>query len=232
MDTIKRILVVDEEKRNVNIIENYLQREGYIIYKSYAVNEALEILNIIDIALIIISDKLLVKFEKSLQQLSDEKQLTTIMVLKDSSSLKMKKAELNSKREYFNVKPFNARLFMAKVNTVIKNIDRKKSTSLRVYSYNDDDLSIDFDVRVVKKKGAEISLTSTEYRILTLMASNPNKVFTRSELLDYVMRQDFDGFDRVIDSHIKNLRSKIEDNSRNPKYIVTIHKVGYKFVGI
>ena len=83
----------------------------------------------------------------------------------------------------------------------------------------------------VKKKGITVNLTPNEYKILLAMVKYPKKAFTRDELIEVVNGIDYDGFDRVIDTHIKNIRQKIESDAKNPQYIMTVHGVGYRFGG-
>lgn len=90
---------------------------------------------------------------------------------------------------------------------------------------------MDFEGNMVKKKNEVVSLTPSEFRILSALIKYPGKVFTRNELIEIAMGEDFVGFDRAVDSHIKNLRQKIEDNPKEPEYVLTIHGVGYKFGG-
>ena len=85
---------------------------------------------------------------------------------------------------------------------------------------------------MVKKAGSKISLTPNEFKLLSTLIRFPKKTFTREELIDIALNADYEGFERTIDSHIKNLRSKIEDDSANPQYIITVRGVGYKFGGI
>ena len=91
-------------------------------------------------------------------------------------------------------------------------------------------LVIDLGRRLVKKDGKEISLTPTEYKLLITMAKSPNRIFTREQLITYALEDEFQGYDRSIDTHIKELRRKLKEDGRNPRYIRTIHGVGYKFV--
>ncbi|WP_232226896.1 winged helix-turn-helix domain-containing protein [Marinilactibacillus sp. 15R] len=87
------------------------------------------------------------------------------------------------------------------------------------------------DRKQVLKKGVEVDLTPTEYALLFLLASHPKQLFSRDQLLDAVKGLDFDGTDRIIDTHIKNLRQKIEGDKRNPHYILTAYGTGYRFGG-
>jgi DNA-binding response OmpR family regulator len=96
-------------------------------------------------------------------------------------------------------------------------------------SFRDGDLIVDFESNTVLKKQSEVSLTQSEMKILAAFIKYPGKVFTRAELIDIALGDEFDGYDRAIDNHIKNLRQKIESDSRKPDYVITVHGLGYKF---
>ena len=127
-------------------------------------------------------------------------------------------------------KPFSPRAVVAKVGAVLRRAEGDELTSLPV-SYNQGKLVIDFDNMIVKVQGKETDLTPTELKILTTMAKAPNRIFTREQLITYALNDDFDGYDRSIDTYIKGIRSKIEDDRRYPSYILTVHGLGYKFAG-
>jgi two-component system OmpR family response regulator len=97
-----------------------------------------------------------------------------------------------------------------------------------VLSFNDDDLSIDDASRTVRKAGAPVSITPREFRLLRLFAGNPGHVFSREELISRVFGDGFNGYDRTVDAHVKNLRQKIETDPRAPRYIHTVHGIGYR----
>ena len=92
------------------------------------------------------------------------------------------------------------------------------------------DLTIDPEMRMVTRGGHPIDLTSTEFDLLFVLAHTPGRVFSRMELLDRVQGQAFEGYERTIDVHIKNLRKKIEPDPRAPRYILTVYGAGYRFV--
>lgn len=125
-------------------------------------------------------------------------------------------------------KPFSPRQLVARVEAVLR---RAGNHTPHVLSFQNGELVIELDSHGVKKDGNPVSLTPNEYKIISTLASYPDKVFTRDELIAIVIGDDFDGFDRVIDTHIKNIRQKIETESRNPRYILTVHGFGYKFGG-
>jgi two-component system, OmpR family, alkaline phosphatase synthesis response regulator PhoP len=91
------------------------------------------------------------------------------------------------------------------------------------------DLTIDLQRRSVRRGGAPIELTATEFDLLAILAREPGRPFTRTQLLELAYDVSYAGFDRTVDAHIKNLRRKIEPDPRNPRYILTIYGVGYKF---
>ena len=128
-------------------------------------------------------------------------------------------------------KPFSPRELMARINSLLRRADEGVSPLFHIMNWNDGDLKIDLNTYTVKKSEKEVSLTPIEFKLLCAMMKYPRKTFTREELINLVLGTEYDGFDRTIDSHIKNLRSKIEADSANPKYIITVRGIGYKFDG-
>lgn len=97
-------------------------------------------------------------------------------------------------------------------------------------SINNGYLVVDFQNSLVKKQGEQLSLTPTEFKLLRTFAKAPNRIFSRDQLITFALEDNFDGYDRSIDTYIKSLRSKIEPDRKKPQYIITVHGVGYKFV--
>ncbi|GHV74412.1 DNA-binding response regulator [Spirochaetia bacterium] len=125
-------------------------------------------------------------------------------------------------------KPFSPRQLMARVEAALRRAGGG-SAGGGVFAWNG--LSVDTENRRVSKNGAALTLTPNEYRILALLMSRPQKIFTRDEIIENIKNEEYDGFDRTIDSHIKNLRQKIEDDTRNPRYVLTVYGMGYRFGG-
>ncbi len=123
-------------------------------------------------------------------------------------------------------KPFSPRELVARVRAVLRRTEGQVEAAALLHV---DDLAIDMQRRSVRRDGAPIELTATEFDLLATLAREPGRPFTRAQLLDRVYDMSFDGFDRTVDAHIKNLRRKIEPDPRNPRYIQTIYGVGYKF---
>ncbi len=126
------------------------------------------------------------------------------------------------------LKPFSPRELAARVRAVLRRAARQ-TTAAGPSLIEHDDLTIDLKARTVRRANTEPSLTPTEFRLLVLLATEPGRVFTREQIIDGVFGYDFDGFDRTVDVHIANLRRKIEPSARKPRYVHTVHGVGYRF---
>lgn len=129
----------------------------------------------------------------------------------------------------YMTKPFSPKELVARVETVLRRA--RSEPQEEKLSFEGGLLEIYPDRKQVLKKGVEVDLTPTEYALLFLLASHPKQLFSRDQLLDAVKGLDFDGTDRIIDTHIKNLRQKIEGDKRNPHYILTAYGTGYRFGG-
>lgn len=125
------------------------------------------------------------------------------------------------------VKPFSPREVVARVRAVLR---RAGSTPVVPAVLRAGDLEIDLEAHAVSRSGQPIDLTPTEFSLLATLAGQPGRAFTRLQLLEAVQGTTYEGYERTIDAHIKNLRAKIEPDSRNPKYIETVFGVGYRFI--
>jgi DNA-binding response OmpR family regulator len=123
------------------------------------------------------------------------------------------------------VKPFSPRELVARVKAVLRRLGGEVATeTLRAA-----DLVISLPNRTVERNGKRIDLTTSEFELLRVLASNPGRVFTRGQLLDAIRGVSFESYERAIDAHIKNLRKKLEPEPRHPMYVLTVYGVGYKF---
>jgi len=153
-----------------------------------------------------------------------------IFMLTAKSSLEDRIRGLEIGADEYLVKPFSPRELVARVNALFRRI-KDDSQTVNLSSYDGGDLVIDRDRREVKVRGEVIQLTPIEFDILEILSSNPGIVLSRETLIDKVLGADFEGVDRTIDVHIKNIRKKIEEDTKSPKYIITVFKLGYKFGG-
>jgi two-component system alkaline phosphatase synthesis response regulator PhoP len=123
-------------------------------------------------------------------------------------------------------KPFSPREVVARVRALLRRAEGNLTYSSVLQA---GPLSIDIERRVVRRDGALVELTATEFDLLAALAREPGRTFTRAQLVDMLYDQAFDGYDRTIDAHIKNLRRKIEPDPREPRFILMVYGVGYRF---
>ncbi|MCY6369897.1 response regulator transcription factor [Clostridium ganghwense] len=229
MTNEKNILVVDDEEKIVEVVKSYLEKEGYKVFEAYNGKNAIKIFEENDISLIIL-DLMLPDLtgEEICKTLRKKSRVPIIMLTAKVKEENILDGFYIGADDYVT-KPFSPKQLIARVMALLRRTDNEVISN--IMSFNNDDLVIDDLKYEVKKNSQIVNLTATEYKILLTMAKYPQKAFTREELVCMVLGEDYDGFDRVIDTHIKNLRQKIEDNTREPKYILTIHGIGYKFGG-
>lgn len=223
------ILVVEDEVKILEVLEAYLKKAGYGVITALNGNEALDKYEQYNPNLIIL--------DLMLPDISGEKICETIRRESDVPIIMLTaKVEEESVLNGFSIgtddyitKPFSPKQVVARVNAILKRtLNYRQDNILR---FNNENLVLNLDNYEVRKNDNLIELTPSEFKILLTLCESPKKVFTRGELLDRALGDDSDVYDRIIDSHIKNLRSKIEDNSKSPKYIITVHGIGYKFGG-
>jgi two-component system alkaline phosphatase synthesis response regulator PhoP len=219
------ILVVDDEKQIVELISAYLEREGYNVVPAYDGRSA------IDLAFQKNPDLILLDFMlpeingfEVCRSIRKKAAIPIIMLTaRDEEMDKILCLEVGA--DDYITKPFSPREVLARVRAVLRRSTSETIVSERIKV---GELEIDFAKHEVKKAGLIVSLTPTEFKLLEAMTKSPGRVFTRLQLIDYAQGYSFEGYERTIDAHIKNLRHKIEDNPKNPSYIVTVFGVGYR----
>jgi len=222
---IKKILVVDDEKRIVEIVKAYLERDGYEVAIAYDGKTALDLarkehpdLVVLDLMLPEISGW------DVCRTLRKESDVPIIMLTaRDDTTDKIVGLELGA--DDYVTKPFDPKELVSRVRAVLRRYEGKAVSSNVI---NVGDLAIDVDRRMVRRGDTNIDLTSTEFDLLRVLAEGPGRVYTRMQLLDKTQGEAYEGYERTIDSHIKNLRKKIEPDPNHPKYVLTVHGAGYK----
>jgi DNA-binding response OmpR family regulator len=225
---VDNILIIEDEEKVSEILKAYLQKEGYSVHCTTKGMEGIKLFEKIEFSLVIL-DLMLPDISGEevcnvLRKISE----VHIFMLTAKGTLEDRIEGLNLGADEYLVKPFSPRELTARVNALFRRLNINKSETK---VYNNGDLEINYEKRIVKVGGLEISLTPNEFDIVHILSSNRGKVFTREQLIERIMGIDFEGFDRTIDVHIKNIRKKIEADSRNPKYIITVTRIGYKFGG-
>ena len=225
-----KILIVDDEENILEIVEAYLVAKDYQVFRAMDGEEALRKAETIRPDLIVL-DLMLPDISglEVCRRIRKSSSVPVIMLTARTTEQDILSG-LQIGADHYMTKPFSPKELVARVQTVLR---RSHPEPQEVkWSFEGGLLEIYPDNKQVFKKGVEVGLTPTEYRLLTLLASHPQQIFPRQQLLQVVKGLDFDGTDRVIDVHIKNLRQKIEDDdTRTPYYILTIYGEGYRFGG-
>ena len=217
------ILLVDDEVKITEVIKAYLDKEGYNTFIAYDGQKALELFNQEEFDLVIL-DRMLpdISGEEICKKIRETSLVHIIMLTA--------KTEDDDKIDGFNLgcddyvcKPFNVKELVLRIKAVFRKIEKEEIIKVG------DEIEVNTLSHEVKIRGTEVSLTNTEYKILLLLVNNQKKIFTREELLELVTEDHYEKFDRIIDVHIKNLRQKIEEDTKKPKIIQTVYGVGYKF---
>jgi DNA-binding response OmpR family regulator len=227
----KNILAVDDEPKILEVISSFLKSRGYEVLTAADGREALGVLERENIALVIL-DLMLpgICGEELCRRIRASSRVPIIMLTAKTGEADMLMGLRIGADDYLT-KPFSLKELAARVEAVLRRAQDDLAPLLAKNSFHGGDLVTDFEKNEVRKKGNLVSLTPSELKILSALIRRPGKVYSREELIELALGGDFDGFDRTIDSHIKNLRHKIEDNPRRPVYVVTVHGLGYKFGG-
>ena len=226
----KQILLVDDEVKITQVLSAYLEKEGYQTIVAHDGKTTLELLQLHPISLIML-DMMLpdIPGEKLCEQIRAQYRIPIIMLTAKSQEQDILDG-LEVGADDYLTKPFSPRVVVAKVGAVLRRAESDELLSVPV-SYRDGYLVIDFNNKTVLKEGTPIHLTPTEYQILRTLAKAPKRIFTREQLILFALGDDYDGYNRSIDTYIKSLRSKIEPDRHDPAFIVTVHGVGYQFQG-
>jgi DNA-binding response OmpR family regulator len=226
MDNAKILLVEDETKIS-DIVKQYLEREGYAVTAVTTGRAALEqIRNGFD--LIILDLKLPDIDGETVCQSVREVTNIPIIMLTARSAEDDRIRGLGLGADDYVVKPFSVRELVARVKAHLRRYGKEAKKEL---SFNHGALIIDTQAREVLRDGAKSALTGTEFRMLLALAERPNMIFSRLQLINIAQGFDFDGFDRAVDAHVKNIRQKIETEPQKPVFIRTVYGMGYKFTG-
>lgn len=223
------ILIIEDEEKVSEVLKAYLEKEGYQVHCTTKGQKGIEIFKTMEFKLIIL-DLMLPdisgeKICKIIRETSD----VHIFMLTAKGTLNEKVEGLNMGADEYLVKPFSPRELTARVNALFRRLSEGSVNSN--FIFNDGRLVIDYERRTVRVNGDEVPFTPNEFDILYALVVNKGKVLSREQLINKIFGIDFDGYDRTIDVHIKNIRKKIEEDTKNSKYIITVMKVGYKFGG-
>lgn len=223
------ILIVEDEKNISDVIKAYMEKESYNTFVAYDGETAWQIFKEEDISLILL-DLMIPKIsgEKLCSKIRNVSEVPIIMLTaKSDEDSKIEGLDIGA--DDYIVKPFSPRELVSRVKALLRRT-YKDSNVLAERLVFHGDLEIDKERFLVIKNDETIDLTTNEFKVLLVLATNPEIVFSRERLIESALGTEYDGFDRTIDTYIKNIRQKIEDDPKTPKYIATVYGVGYKFL--
>lgn len=222
------VLVVDDERKIRDLVRSYLEREGYSVFQADTGQQALETAARIGPDLVVLDlmlpDLAGEEVARSLREGSD----VPIIMLTAKSSEDDRVTGLRIGADDYLVKPFSPRELVARVQAVLRRTVGS-APSGPTASFEKGALTIDRETREVTVDEHAVDLTRSEFDLLAALALRPGRVFSRYELVTRVQGYDYDGYERTIDAHVKNLRRKLGEDPKSPRYVVTVAGVGYKF---
>ncbi len=230
MDTgseARRILLVEDEKNIRDAVAAYLERAGYWVTPAADGQEAVDAFSLHQFDLVIL-DLMLPRLpgEKVCRIIRDTSDVPIIM-LTAKGEVEDRIVGLELGADDYLIKPFSPRELVARVRALLRRAHIDSGPQREVLDFGG--LTIDLNGHKVLVNDEEVDLTASEFKLLTTLSRYPGRVYSRMELVEKVLGYDFEGYERTIDSHVKNLRAKIGDDPRNPRWIYTVHGVGYRF---
>ncbi|MDT8899648.1 response regulator transcription factor [Anaeroselena agilis] len=221
------VFIVDDDIKITKLLKSYFDKEGFITYLAHDGASAVQSIKDKNPDIVIL-DLMLPGMDgwEICRKLRRESDVPIIMLTaRDEETDRVIGLEMGA--DDYVTKPFSPREVVARTKAILRRTQKTaaKSDPIRV-----GELLIDAERHLVKKGNNELDLTPTEFKILELLATNAGRVLTRLQIVERVQGYSFEGYERTVDAHMKNLRRKIEDNPKEPRHIVTIYGVGYRFV--
>ncbi|MBM3470961.1 MAG: response regulator transcription factor [Armatimonadetes bacterium] len=220
----RTILVVDDEPEITDVVRKYLDRDGYHVVSAADGRAALAAFNREKPNLVIL-DLMLPEVDgwEVARQIRAAGGTPIIMLTARGEEVH-RLIGLGLGADDYITKPFSPREVVARVRAVLRRAGGEPSSDVLTVG----DLEIDQGRMEVRRGGTVVTLTPTEFKLLAALARAPGRVFTRLQLIDLTQGHAFEGYERTIDAHVKNLRHKLEPDPRRPRYVLTVHGVGYR----
>jgi DNA-binding response OmpR family regulator len=222
----KTILVVDDEERIVSLLKAYLSNEGFRVVTARNGQEALFMARDEKPDLILLDIMMPQMDGYEFIRLHRKERETPIILLTAKIEEGDKVVGLEMGADDYVTKPFSPRELTARVRAVLRRAGQEMP---RAEVLRAGDIMLDRTNHVVTNHESPVNLTRSEFDLLAALMASPGRTFTRLDLLDYLQGSAYEGYERTIDAHVKNVRAKIEDDSRQPRYIETVYGIGYRF---
>ncbi len=223
---MKTILIVDDEPKIVQIARDYMEQAGMNVLTAYDGKSALAAIRSAKPDLVILDLGLPELDGLDVTRKARQESNVPIIMLTARTEETDKLVGLELGADDYMTKPFSPKELVARVRAVLRRFENASAGEEMIRAA---DLELDVPRMRAVVGGRTVELTSTEFQLLAALAREPGRIFTRAQLLDAVRGVAFESYERAIDAHIKNIRHKIEPDPREPRYILTVYGVGYKF---
>jgi DNA-binding response OmpR family regulator len=220
------ILIIEDEPELVKVLRSYLEQAGFTVFSALRGDTGLTTWEQKHPDLVILDLNLPGMDGLDVARAIRRKTDTPIIMLTARVEETDQLIGLELGADDYIPKPFSPRVVVARVRALLR---RAAGSNVPVISVHAGDLEIDLDAHRLTRAGELIDLTPTEFSLLATLASHPGRVFSRLQLLEASQGVAYEGYERTVDAHIKNLRAKLENDPKNPRYIETVFGVGYRF---
>jgi len=227
---MRKVLIIEDDSEIANLLEIHLKDQNCEVTKREDGKSGLDLAinNFYDLIVLDIMLPELDGFEVC-KEIRKKDIQTPILMLTSKSEEMDKVLGLEFGADDYLTKPFSIREFIARVKAIFRRVESLSKDENPTKSLNFDELTIEIENRKVLLNGERVELTPKEFDLLLLMASHPGRSYSREQLLNQIWGYQFSGYDHTVNSHINRLRTKIEKDISNPKYILTTWGIGYRF---
>jgi DNA-binding response OmpR family regulator len=223
-----KIVVIDDEPSVQEVVQAYLEKDGYHVFVAGNGAKGLALAERVEPALIVL-DLMLpdISCEEICSEIRSRSDVPIVMLTAKASE-EERVAGLVSGADDYLVKPFSPRELVARVRAVLRRTKGIETPLVELLTFDGGRLAIDTVRHEVSRDGGAVDLTPNEYKLLVTLARYPGRAYSRFELINRVQGYDYEGYERTIDVHVKNLRKKIEPDPAHPRYVETVIGVGYR----
>ena len=224
----KKIVVIDDDPSVQEVVRAYLEKDGYQVFVAGTAGDGLSLTARIKPGLVVLDLMLPDRSGEDVCRDIRERADTPILMLTAKASEDERVTGLAIGADDYLTKPFSPRELVARVRAILRRTQGGDQPLVEVISLDGGALEIDTVQHEVRKAGEAVELTPNEYKLLQTLARFPGRAYSRFELINHVQGYEYEGYERTIDAHVKNLRKKIEDDPKQPRYVETVFGVGYR----
>ena len=224
----KKVVVIDDEVSVQEVVRGYLEKDGYLVYVAGNGKDGLAIAERTKPGLIVL-DLMLpdIPGEEICREIRSRSDVP-ILMLTAKASEEERIEGLGLGADDYLTKPFSPRELVARVRAILRRSQGAETPLVETLSFDGGRLEIDTVQHEVRRDGETVDLTPNEYKLLVTLSRYPGRVYSRFELINHVQGYEYEGYERTIDAHIKNLRKKIEPDPKHPRYVETVFGAGYR----